>query len=157
MKIITSLVNETISENTAVTVGKFDGIHKGHELLTEKLRGQKEKGLASCVLTFDVSPRIRLKKDMTKLLITNAERAHILEEEKIDYLAQCSFEKEIMQLEPEEFIRLLVENFHMKYLVCGTDFSFGRIGGTFQDLWFYLGGRGKTAKGSQGYQFYLCP
>ena len=72
MKIITSLVNETISENTAVTVGKFDGIHKGHELLTEKLRGQKEKGLASCVLTFDVSPRIRLKKDMTKLLITNA-------------------------------------------------------------------------------------
>ena len=101
MKIITSLVNETISENTAVTVGKFDGIHKGHELLTEKLRGQKEKGLASCVLTFDVSPRIRLKKDMTKLLITNAERAHILEEEKIDYLAQCSFEKEIMQLEPE--------------------------------------------------------
>lgn len=128
MKIITSLVNETISENTAVTVGKFDGIHKGHELLTEKLRGQKEKGLASCVLTFDVSPRIRLKKDMTKLLITNAERAHILEEEKIDYLAQCSFEKEIMQLEPEEFIRLLVENFHMKYLVCGTDFSFGRMG-----------------------------
>lgn len=61
-------------------------------------------------------------------MITNAERAHILEEEKIDYLAQCSFEKEIMQLEPEEFIRLLVENFHMKYLVCGTDFSFGRMG-----------------------------
>lgn len=45
MKIITSLVNETISENTAVTVGKFDGIHKGHELLTEKLRGQKENGV----------------------------------------------------------------------------------------------------------------
>ena len=82
MKIITSLVNETISENTAVTVGKFDGIHKGHELLTEKLRGQKEKGLASCVLTFDVSPRIRLKKDMTKLLITNAERAQIFGKKK---------------------------------------------------------------------------
>lgn len=44
MKIITSLVNETISENTAVTVGKFDGIHKGHELLTENCDGQKERG-----------------------------------------------------------------------------------------------------------------
>lgn len=44
MKIITSLVNETISENTAVTVGKFDGIHKGHELLTEKRVGKKKRG-----------------------------------------------------------------------------------------------------------------
>ena len=34
MKILKSLVHETIEENTAVTVGKFDGIHKGHELLT---------------------------------------------------------------------------------------------------------------------------
>ena len=49
MKILKSLVHETIEENTAVTVGKFDGIHKGHELLTQKLREQKKEGLASCV------------------------------------------------------------------------------------------------------------
>lgn len=128
MKILKSLVHETIEENTAVTVGKFDGIHKGHELLTQKLREQKKEGLASCVLTFDVSPRIRLEKDMTKLLITNAEREHIFEAEEMDYLAQCPFADEIMCLEPEEFIRLLVENYHMRYMVCGTDFSFGRMG-----------------------------
>ena len=87
MKILKSLVHETIEENTAVTVGKFDGIHKGHELLTQKLREQKKEGLASCVLTFDVSPRIRLEKDMTKLLITNAEREHIFEAEEKEYIA----------------------------------------------------------------------
>lgn len=43
MKILKSLVHETIEENTAVTVGKFDGIHKGHELLTQKLREQKKR------------------------------------------------------------------------------------------------------------------
>lgn len=128
MKVINSLKNGYIQEDTAVTVGKFDGIHKGHELLTEKLRQQEKNGLASCVLTFDVSPRIHLGKDATRLLVTNQERRMIMEQEGIDYFAQCSFQQEIMTLEPEEFIRLLTQNYHMRYLVCGTDFSFGRKG-----------------------------
>lgn len=128
MKVITSLLNNYIDEQTAVTVGKFDGIHKGHELLTKKLLEQKAQGLAPCVVTFDISPRIRLGKDKTKLLITNEERLHLLDRAGIDYLAQCPFEQEIMHLEPETFIELLVEHFHMKYLVCGTDFCFGRKG-----------------------------
>lgn len=128
MKILTSLTKQIIEEKTAVTVGKFDGIHKGHELLTANILAQKKLGFASCVVTFDVSPRIELQKDVMPQLITNEERMHLLEREGIDYLAQCSFSEEIKNLEPEEFIKLLVEHFHMAYLTCGTDFSFGRMG-----------------------------
>ena len=126
MKILTSL-DYTIEEPTAVTVGKFDGIHKGHDLLTERLLQQEARGLRSLVLTFDVSPRLRLNKDMEKQLITNEERKSLLQKQGISYLAECSFE-DIMPLEPEEFISLLVERYRMKYLVCGTDFRFGKKG-----------------------------
>lgn len=126
MKILTSL-DCTIEEQTAVTVGKFDGIHKGHDILTKHLLLQEERGLRSLVLTFDVSPRLRLKKDMEKQLITNEERKNLLEKQGISYLAECSFE-EIMPLEPEDFIERLVQQYHMKYLVCGTDFHFGKQG-----------------------------
>lgn len=126
MKILTSL-DYTIAEPTAVTVGKFDGIHKGHDILTRHLLRQEERGLQSLVVTFDVSPRLRLQKDMEKQLITNDERKNLLEKQGISYLAECSFE-DIMPLEPEAFIELLVQRYHMKYLVCGTDFRFGKKG-----------------------------
>lgn len=127
MKILTSL-NCNITENTAVTVGKFDGLHKGHEILTSKLREQEKKGLKSLVLTFDVSPRVHLKKDTEKLLITNDERISLFSNEDISFFVQCSFENEIMSLEPEEFIEILTNKFRMKYMVCGTDFRFGKKG-----------------------------
>ena len=126
MEVITSLDYE-MKEQTAVTVGKFDGIHKGHDLLTDKIIKQENLGLKSLLFTFDVSPRIRLSKDTTKQLITNQERRNLLEKQGISYMVQCPFE-EIMSYEPEEFVILLVKRFNMKYLVCGTDFHFGKMG-----------------------------
>lgn len=128
MKILTSLYDVSVSGSTAVAVGKFDGMHKGHELLMEKLLEQEKTGLSSVIVTFDVSPRVLLKKDLEKYLITNEERVEMLRHEGISCLVQCSFANEIKNLEPEEFIRLLVQNLHMKYMVCGTDFRFGRMG-----------------------------
>ena len=127
MKTIYSIY-ENINENTAVTVGKFDGMHKGHELLVRNIKGQGDRGYKSCILSFDVSPNISLGKKYVGQLITNEERQAMLEREDIDYLLQCDFEQEIMNLEPEEFIELLVNNFHMKYMTCGTDFHFGKKG-----------------------------
>lgn len=126
MEIITS-IKDRIGCDTAVTVGKFDGIHKGHDLLTERIIKKEQQGLKSLVFTFDVSPRIRLQKDETKLLVTNQERINLIKKQGISYLVQCSFE-EIMPLEPEVFVEYLVKQFRMKYLVCGTDFHFGKKG-----------------------------
>ena len=128
MKIFTSLYHNNLTEDTAVAVGKFDGIHKGHELLTQKLLQQEQRGFRPLVVTFDVSPRLQLNKDRTKLLITNEERRQLLEQEGIAYLAECPFKDEIQMLEPERFIELLMTELRMRYMVCGTDFRFGSRG-----------------------------
>lgn len=128
MEYIKSLDEHTILDSTAVTVGKFDGIHKGHELLTELIMSQQEQGLKSVVFTFDTSPRVKFEGDTSKNLITNEERAWILEQDGIDYLIEYPFSDEVMHMEPEEFVAFLVNTVHMKYMAVGSDFHFGYKG-----------------------------
>ncbi len=117
--------NEGIQVNTAVTIGKFDGLHTGHELLMSKILEQD--GLESFVFSFVESPNVVLNQSNEKKLITNEERIYSLDRQGISYLMLCEF-SQIMSLEPEDFIEILVERFHMKYLVCGDDFHFGKYG-----------------------------
>ncbi len=128
MKILTSLRDNQIACPTAVTVGKFDGLHRGHDLLAHRILAQRERGLSSVVVTFDTSPRVVLLGQENRSLVTREEKKYLLEQDGIDYLAECSFEEEIVHMEPEEFIRLLAENFSMRYLAVGTDFRFGYRG-----------------------------
>ncbi len=128
MEYITSLFDAKISQPTAITVGKFDGIHKGHHLLTENILSQKQNGLASCIVTFDNSPRLSLQKDLTPSLITNSERQFMLQQESIDYLVECPFDERMMKTFPEDFVKALVNNLSMKYMTVGTDFHFGYKG-----------------------------
>ncbi len=128
MEYLKDLREDTIAYHTAVTVGKFDGIHKGHELLTHKIMEQKANGLKSVVFTFDTSPRTKLEAGDVKNLITNQERAWILAQEGVDYLIEYPFSQEVMHMEPEAFVELLVTKVHMAYLAVGTDFHFGYMG-----------------------------
>ena len=128
MEYLKKLEEQTIDCDTAVSVGKFDGIHKGHELLAQMIIAQKKQGLKSVVFTFDTSPRLMLEKELTKNLITNEERAWILQQQGIDYLIEYPFSEEVMHMEPEEFIRLLVDKVRMRYMAVGSDFRFGYKG-----------------------------
>ena len=131
MEYIKGIENYNLKEPTAVMVGKFDGIHRGHGLLTKKVTGfAKNNGLKSLAVTFDISPRIRLKeKDVPgKNIITADERAMLLEKEGVDLLLELEFTDELMAMEPEAFIKMLTETCHMEYMVCGTDFTFGHFG-----------------------------
>ncbi len=134
MKVFTSLKNNRISEKTAVTVGKFDGFHRGHDLLAGKVASMKEEGYVSLVVTFDTSPRIALGDMEDGCLVTNEEKEILLEHMGIDALAICPFGDEVMHMEPEEFIRILTEQYSMKYLAVGTDFRFGYRGRGDVDL-----------------------
>ena len=125
---------------TAVTVGKFDGLHRGHDLLAHRILEQKGRGLSSVVVTFDASPRVVLQGQKNRSLVTREEKKYLLERDGIEYLAECSFEDEIVHMEPEEFIRLLKDNFSMKYLAVGTDFHFGYRGRGDVDLLRRLAG-----------------
>lgn len=126
MKIYTDFFQEHIEKGTAVTIGKFDGFHRGHKKLLDLIKN--ESGLESLVVTFLVSPRVALSGEENKNVCTDGERRLILENEKIDDLLECSFDKRFSETEPEEFIRILVENYSMKFLAVGSDFTFGSRG-----------------------------
>jgi riboflavin kinase/FMN adenylyltransferase len=128
MEYIHSLFNTTIKEPTAITVGKFDGIHKGHHLLTSDIIAKESLGLTSCMITFTNSPRIALPDDKSPTLITNKERVFMLDNNGLDYLIECPFDKQVMETDARSFIEHLVNNLNMKYMVAGSDFTFGYKG-----------------------------
>lgn len=111
---------------SAITLGKFDGLHQGHELLVGKIiEKADELKLDSVVIAFDMRPLFqKLNKEFDHLL-TGEEKAKMLDG-RIDYFVECPFVDEISQMEAEEFIqKILVDQFHAKYIVVGTDFRFG--------------------------------
>ncbi len=134
MKYLRTLFDIKISEPTAITVGKFDGIHRGHNLLTTDIISKKADGLKSCLITFTNSPRFELSDDESPSLITNKERVFMLDNNGLDYLIECPFDKKLMETGPTEFIEFLVNNLNMKYMVAGSDFTFGYKGAGNVDL-----------------------
>jgi riboflavin kinase/FMN adenylyltransferase len=128
MEYIHSLFDTKIDGPTAVTVGKFDGIHKGHNILTTDIINKGKEGYKSCLVTFTNSPRIALKLDETPALITNNERMYMLEQNGLDYLIECPFDERLMQTDAKAFVEFLVNNLNMKYMVAGSDFTFGYKG-----------------------------
>ena len=146
MKYIRNTVDFQIEEDTVISLGKFDGIHRGHELLMERLAEKKREGLKAAIFTFDIPPRRNVQHVEAKVLTTNDEKMHIFEEMGIDYLIECPFTEEVMHMEPEDFIRMLVEQLHVKCIVAGEDFRFGHNRrGDYRMLQEYAGKLGYEA------------
>jgi riboflavin kinase/FMN adenylyltransferase len=115
-----------VEEDSVITLGKFDGLHRGHELLIEQIKDQENKyGFKTIVFTFDIPPRKQTDGAATKVITTNGEKRFIFERTGIDYLIECPFTKEVMCMEPETFIRWMVERLSVKCFVVGDDFCFG--------------------------------
>lgn len=125
MEYFDSIFDINIKRQTAITIGKFDGIHKGHHELISEIISKNELGLSSCLITFKKSPRLILSKDITPSLFTNEERNYILEQKGINYLIEIEFNKKFMELNANKFIEILCENLNMKFLAVGDDFTFG--------------------------------
>lgn len=126
MQYIKGIENYQNDNRTAITLGKFDGLHLGHELLVEKvMEHQKKDGVDSVVFAFDMSPLYKKQNIEFKRLLTNEEKAERLND-RVDYFVECPFTENISRIEPEEFIeKILVGRFRAKYIVVGTDFRFG--------------------------------
>ena len=102
----------------AVTMGKFDGIHRGHRKLIEKiLEHKKETGAAAVVLAF-VSDK--------KMILTKAERRDLLDHMGVDILLECPLDSRLRHMKAENFIRqILVGDLHLSCAAVGEDFRFG--------------------------------
>lgn len=125
MKYIRNTTDFYIEENTVISLGKFDGIHRGHTKLLEHFAEKKAKGLRSVIFTFDIPPRKNVQHVEAKVLTTNEEKMYIFEQLGIDYLVECPFTPEIMCMEAEDFIAKIARQIHVKCLVVGEDFRFG--------------------------------
>lgn len=115
--------------DAVVTVGTFDGVHRGHQMvlnaLIEKARALK---LHSVVVTFDPHPlRIVRPEHAPLVLTTRGEKEQILNAYDIDRIHILPFTRELSQFEPERFVtEILIGQFRMKHLVIGYDHGFGK-------------------------------
>ncbi|MBO5153619.1 MAG: bifunctional riboflavin kinase/FAD synthetase [Eubacterium sp.] len=114
-----------IDEPTALTIGKFDGLHRGHEELLSHLLEKQNEDLKSVVFTFDIPPKKLTEGDGQRLLSTNSEKQVLFAERGIDYLVLCPFTPEVMCMEPEDFVDWIVTNLNVKRIVVGEDCCFG--------------------------------
>jgi len=114
---------------SAVSVGTFDGVHKGHQAIIRRMTDIAEQnGLVSVILTFDPHPRYALKKDddKLKLLSTTAEKIALLERAGVDYAVLINFSEEFARISYEEFIKdYLSDRLHARFIVIGFDHRFG--------------------------------
>lgn len=112
-------------EPTVLSLGKFDGLHRGHELLMDYVFKKKKEGLKAAIFTFDIPPRKNVEHMAAKVLTTNEEKSRLFERIGIDYLIECPFTREVMNMEPELFIETIVNQLNVKCMVVGKDFHFG--------------------------------
>lgn len=109
-------------KNSAVSLGKFDGLHLGHRLLMKEI--QNHGKLNSVVFTFELDINSKIQG---KSLYTQKEKDYILEELNIDYELLFPLDEEAMAMEPEDFVkRILVDELDAKFICVGEDFRFGK-------------------------------
>ena len=112
----------------AVTIGVFDGVHRGHQhLVAVLLDHARRENLASVGLTFNPHPRTVLRPGTAITYLTSLEeRIELLQGLGLDAVGVLAFTSELAQLSPREFLSLLAEELQMKLLVVGPDFALGR-------------------------------
>lgn len=112
--------------DSAVTLGKFDGLHRGHQVLIEELTAAGRKGLKTVVFTFGTHPRAQVEGRPQELLLTNDEKRDCLEKQGIDVLIEYPFNDTTSHMDPQTFVKkILLEQLQAKQIVVGTDFCFG--------------------------------
>jgi len=115
-----------------VTLGIFDGVHRGHRVLLDRLVIRAEELKAeSVVITFSPHPRLVLEQKNINLafLTTIEEKIVLLEKAKVDHLIIIEFNKQFSKIKACDFIKdILVEKIGTKHLIIGFNHHFGRSG-----------------------------
>ena len=127
MRYLTKTLDFDSRGDSVVTLGEFDGLHRGHMLLIRRVLAiGRTEGLETVVFTFDVPPQSKVQHVKPHQLLTNEERRARLEQLGMDCLVECPFVDEVMHMTPEAFIKeILVDKLHAKKIVVGKDFGFG--------------------------------
>ncbi|GIW51039.1 MAG: riboflavin biosynthesis protein [Gemmatimonadales bacterium] len=113
---------------TVITVGTFDGVHLGHRRVLEEIALRaRQANRRSLLVTFEPHPLEVVNPPAAPPLLTPAdERREILAQSELDAVVFLKFTRELSQYTPEQFVRLLIDRFHLRELVVGYDHGLGR-------------------------------
>ena len=138
MRIIKDLDSFSITENNiengmsikgAIAIGKFDGIHIGHQALLECIINKKKNNMQAIVFTFSPSPEEFFKGRILPAIDTVDEKRESFDRMGVDILIEYPLTKESAAISPWDFMqKILLDKLHAGYVVSGKDLSFGNKG-----------------------------
>ena len=138
MRIIRDLDSFSITEKSiedgavvkgAIAIGKFDGIHVGHQALLECIINKKRNNMQAIVFTFSPSPEEFFRGQILPAIDTVDEKREKFEKMGVDVLIEYPLTKESAAISPQDFMqKILLEKLHAGYIVSGKDLSFGNKG-----------------------------
>jgi riboflavin kinase / FMN adenylyltransferase len=130
MKVLRSLERARgLLQQSVVTIGNFDGVHRGHQVILERLRREADaRSATAVVLTFDPHPVSVVRPDAApRAIMTLADRLDALRAERVDLAVVQHFSRAFAAIDADEFVRrFLVEILDAKLLLVGEDLNFGR-------------------------------
>ena len=127
MRIEQELEQARVDRESVLTIGVFDGVHRGHQRLIAKVVAEANaNGAAAGALTFRNHPDSVLNPNFRPQYITSvAERTRLMEELGVDFVVPVTFDREVAGLRARRFAQLLSSNLRMRGLVVGPDFAMG--------------------------------
>ena len=126
MQFVHSLEEIQLTEDSVVTIGSFDGVHRGHRALIKQVRAAAlDKQRASVVITFFPHPSVVLGRAQPFYLTSPEEKLVQLNQTGVDWLIELPFTPETAQLRAAEFVEQLIQHLHLRELWIGHDFALG--------------------------------
>jgi riboflavin kinase/FMN adenylyltransferase len=127
MQYITTLADLNLS-NTWVTIGSFDGVHRGHQAIIESMvKSAHASGGLAAVITFHPHPSVVLSKNPYPFYLTSPqERAFIFDNLGVDVTVTLTFTRLLAEISAREFLQLLAARLGLAHLWVGEDFALGR-------------------------------
>ena len=128
MDTITSIEKIDTIKESVVTIGNFDGLHRGHQVLIKKATEYaKANNISSVVFTFKNHPVNYFRPGSIKNIITSEEKIKILKSMGVDYVINIPFDEYMTKISGYDFVKdILLDKLNVKNVIVGHDFTFAR-------------------------------
>ena len=130
MRIVTgSDISAGIIHDSVITIGNFDGVHRGHmEIFRKLISCGIERGLQPVVVTFEPHPLKVLSAESTPPMITTFDqKVALIASSGVDYLVVVPFTAEFARMTADDFVRgMLCDSLGMRHVIIGHDYAFGK-------------------------------
>ena len=124
MKSIDVIQKHSQKNDSIITIGTFDGVHKGHKIVIDQLKNNLN--LTPLVITFNKSPKEIINKDPIQSIYEIRTKKKLIENLGVKEIISIDFDDSIKNLKADEFISLLKKYLKLKVLVIGEDTTIGK-------------------------------